>query len=233
MLTVEMQMVCEVLGITPKQIRYYVPDTDTHPDSGMAIASRHTVFTGEACVIAAKKLKEALEKAGGDYNALNGQEFFGEFDPPTDPVDSKKAHPISHAAYTFATMLTILDDEGKIKKFISAVDAGRIVNPLSAEGQLQGGNTMALGFVLTENVDVENGLVKTNYGKLGLLRADEVPEIEVRFVSRGADGYALGAKGCGEIATIPVAPSLQLAYYNRTGEFQTELPLKTPYSKKK
>ena len=234
MQTVETQMVCETAGITPDKTIVTPPDTDTHPDSGMAIASRHTVFTGEACVQAAKKLKAALDAAGGDLSALEGQEFYGEFDLPTDPVDSKKAHPVSHATYSYATMLTILnDDDDKIKKFTAAVDAGRVVNPISAEGQLEGGVTMALGFVLSEQLKVENGLVTTNYGKLGLLRAKDVPELEIKFVNSGRSEFANGAKGCGEIATIPVASSVQDAYYRRTGVFQTKLPLDTPYWKHK
>ena len=122
-------------------------------------------------------------------------------------------------------------ENNRVKRFVTAIDAGRPVNPTNMEGQVEGGVTMALGFALMEKFEVEEGKVVSRYRTLGLPRADEVPELEVRMINRGAEGPAHGAKGCGEISTIPVAPALQLAYYNRTGVFQTSLPLDTPYWK--
>ena len=229
--TVETQLLCEVAGVRPEQTQFHVPDTDEAPDSGMAIASRHTVVTGEAVCVAARQLKAALEEAGGDLSALEGREFYGEFSPPTDPMDSTKPNPVSHVTYSFATMMALLDENDMVERIITATDVGRPVNPTNIEGQLEGGVTMAMGFALMEEFKVDHGKVLTRFGTLGLPRVDQVPEIEVRIVNRGADGPALGAKGCGEISTIPLAPALQLAYYNRTGVFQTELPLKTPYWK--
>jgi len=228
--TVEIQMVCETSGIKAGDCIYHMPDTSDCPDSGLSIASRHTLFTGEAVCDAAGKLKKALDAANGDISALNGMEFCGEYSGVTDPIGSASENPKSHIAYSYSALLAILDDDGIVRKFISANDVGHAVNPRSVEGQLQGGITMAMGFALTESFNVEQGLVTTNYGKLGLLRSDQVPDIEVRIIEKKIKGLAHGAKGCGEISTIPVAPALQLAYYNRTGEFQTKLPLRTPYS---
>lgn len=231
--TMETQMVCQTTGLKPSQTVFCIPDTDMSPDSGMAIASRHTVLTGEATRRAAVMLKEAMDGVNGDLSALEGRQFLGEYLAETDPMDSDKANPTPHVNYTFSTMLAMLDEKNMVDKMIAAVDVGQPVNPLSIEGQIEGGVTMALGFALTENLHVENGLVTTHYGTLGLPRADMVPEIDVRIINRGADGPAYGAKGCGEISTIPVGPALQLAYYNRTGVFQTQLPLDTPYWKHK
>ena len=231
--TVETQMVCETTGLKPSQTVFCVPDTDTSPDSGMAIASRHTVLTGEATRRAAQMLRDAMDEVGGDLSALEGREFLGEYTANTDAMDSDKPNPVSHVNYTFATMMITLDENNMVEKVITATDVGRPVNPTNIEGQVEGGVTMALGFALTENLHVEDGLVTTHYGTLGLPRADMVPPIEVRIINRGAQGPAYGAKGCGEISTIPVGPALQLAYYKRTGVFQTQLPLDTPYWKHK
>jgi len=231
--TVEVQMVCETVGIEARQCVFHIPDTSDCPDSGMTIASRQTLFTGEAACAAARQLKDALNAAGGDLSALEGREFLGVYDGVTDPIGSPKDNPKSHISYSYSALMAILDEDGKVNKFISANDVGRAVNPKSVEGQLQGGIAMAMGFALTEELNVDHGLVTTHYGTLGLLRADKVPDIDVRIIEKKIDGLAFGAKGCGEISTIPIAPALQLAYYNRTGVFQTKIPLDTPYSRKK
>jgi len=231
--TIEIQMLCETAGVKAGNCIYHTPDTDHSPDSGMSIASRQTLFTGEAVCIAARQLKEKLDAADGNLNALDGEEFFGVYDGVTDPIGSPKKNPRSHISYSYSALMAILDDDGKIKKFISANDVGHAVNPKSIVGQVEGGITMAMGFALTEDFKVDQGLVKTRYGTLGLLRANQVPDIEVRIIEKKIDREAHGAKGCGEISTIPIPPALQLAYYNMTGDFQTTLPLKSPYMRRK
>jgi len=230
--TVMIQMVCETAGIEAANCVYHTPDTSHSPDSGMSIASRHTLFTGEAACIAANELKDSLNKAGGDLAALDGQEFLGEYDGLTDPIGSPKENPKSHVSYSYSALMAILDEAGKVDRFISANDIGRAVNPKSVEGQIQGGIAMAMGFALTESLNIDQGRVTTHYGTLGLLRADQVPDIDVRIIEKKIPREAHGAKGCGEISTIPISPALQLAYYNRTGAFQTKIPLDTPYAKK-
>jgi len=228
--TIEIQMLCETTGLEARECVYHTPDTLHSSDSGMTIASRQTLFTGEAVCIAARQLMEKLNATGGDLTALEGQEFFGVYDGVTDPIGSPKKNPKSHISYSYSALMAILDEDGMVKKFISANDVGRAVNPKSIEGQIQGGIAMAMGFALTEELNIEKGLVTTRYGRLGLLRADRVPDIDVRIIEKKIDREAHGAKGCGEISTIPITPALQLAYYNRTGVFQTKLPLETPYS---
>ncbi len=68
-----------------------------------------------------------------------------------------------------------------------------------------------------------------------MFRADKTPPVEARLVEKATkDGLACGAKGIGEICSIPTAPAVQNAYYNRDGVFRTRLPLPdTPYSRKK
>ncbi len=91
---------------------------------------------------------------------------------------------------------------------------------------------MSMGYALTEDYPLKDCVPQAKFGTLGLFRADMVPEIESIVIGKAKDGFAGGAKGIGEIAAIPGAPAIQLAYYNRDGIFRTSLPLKdTPYSK--
>ncbi len=167
------------------------------------------------------------------FHDLEGREYYAEFESVTDKMGSDKPHPVSHISYGYAAHLVILDDDGRIKKITAAHDVGRAINPKNVEGQIEGGVVMSMGYALTENYPLKNCVPQAKFGTLGLFRADMVPDIESIVIGKAKDGFARGAKGIGEIAAIPGAPAIQLAYYNRDGIFRTSLPLKdTPYSKK-
>jgi len=119
-----------------------------------------------------------------------------------------------------------------VKKGVAAHDVGRAINPTNVEGQIEGGVVMGLGFGLTEDPKIVGGRPTVSYGKLGLFRATDVPEIETILIEKNHSELAYGAKGVGEIPLIPTSPAAQAAYYKRDGIFRTSLPLKdTPYSK--
>lgn len=231
--TVQVQMICETTGISPDRISYDTPDTKISPNAGNTTASRQTLFTGEAAVRAAKALKEAMEQEGS-LEALEGREFLGEYTGVTDKLGSDKENPISHIAYGYATHLVELNDNGTIKQVVAVHDVGTPVNPKSVEGQIEGGVVMSLGYALTEDYPLNEGRPAARFGSLGLFRADKTPEIKSAAIGKKIRGLAYGAKGIGEIASIPTAPAVQLAYYNYDGKFRTKLPLEdTPYSRKK
>lgn len=72
------------------------------------------------------------------------------------------------------------------------------------------------------------------YGTLGLFKSTDIPEVKAIVVEKNKSELAYGAKGVGEITSIPTAPAIQNAYYVYDNEFRTKLPLiNTPYSKKK
>ncbi|HEK4590402.1 TPA: molybdopterin-dependent oxidoreductase, partial [Clostridioides difficile] len=113
-------------------------------------------------------------------------------------------------------------------------DVGRAINPISLEGQIEGGVVMGLGYALTEDYPVVNSVPTAKFGTLGLFKSTDIPEIQALIVEKNKDLLAYGAKGVGEICTVPTAPAVQNAYYVFDKEFRTELPLQnTPYSKKK
>lgn len=231
--TVQTQMVAEKTGLPLDKIVFCKPDTSDSPNSGNTTASRQTLFTGEATCRAALKVKEDLDK-GLSLDDLNGNEYLGEYTGITDKLGSDKENPVSHIAYSYATQMCILNDDGTINKMISAHDVGNPVNPIAIEGQIEGGTIMGLGYAVSEDFPVVEGKPKYKLGMLGLFKADKTPDVEARIISKPDPTLACGAKGIGEICSIPTAPAVALAYYNQTGVFQTKLPLEgTPYSRKK
>ena len=178
---------------------------------------------------------ELPEGASVDWRALEGQEFYGEYLAKTDPLGAQDvANPVSHVAYDYATHVCVLNDDGTIREIDAAHFVGKAINPLSCEGQIEGGVTMALGFTLTEHYPLYDCIPSARFGTLGLFRADQVPPIHSILVEKEGQDMAFGAIGIGEITTIPTAPAVAGAYFALDGEMRTSLPLmKTPYERPK
>ncbi len=231
--TVLVQMVVSNTDLKREDIVYERSNTWIAPDSGTTSGSRQTMITGEACLRACRKLMEA--KAGGKTLAdLTGQEFYGEYLAKTDPLGADVPNPVSHVAYGYATQVCILDSKtGKIEKIVAAHDVGKAVNPLSCEGQIEGGVVMSMGFALREKYPIdENCKPVEKFGALGLFRAHEIPEIEALVIDKPGLNVACGAIGIGEITSIPTAPAITDAYYRLDGERRYSLPISgTPYKR--
>jgi selenium-dependent xanthine dehydrogenase len=230
--SVLVQFVGEVTGLSEDLIEVARPDTATTPNGGTTTASRQTVFNGEAARLAALDLKLDLDTRTLDE--LEGREYYREYSGVTDPFGSDKPNPVSHVAYSYATQVVLLDAAGKVERVIAAHDVGRAVNPTNVEAQIEGGVVMGLGYALTEDYPLKDGEPTAKYGTLGLFRSSQVPEIVSILVKSKPSDVAFGAKGVGEIVTIPTAPAVACAYFRRDGVFRTQLPLPgTPYSRKK
>ncbi|MCH4166039.1 MAG: selenium-dependent xanthine dehydrogenase [Megasphaera sp.] len=168
-----------------------------------------------------------------DISLLEGTEYIGEYLGKTDAMGTPVPHPVSHVAYGYATDVCVLNEDGTIKKMVAAHDVGKIVNPKSLEGQIEGGVVMGCGYALTEQYPLEHCRPTAKFGTLGLFRADKAPHVEAIAVEKKGVDVAFGAIGVGEITSIPPAPAVAGAYYAWNGQFQTEIPLKgTPYSRK-
>ena len=230
--TVLTQVVSETTGLPVDCIKYCQPNTADSPDSGTTSGSRQTLITGEAAKRASEDLRNEL--AGQTLEALEGKEYYGEYLAKTDKMGSDVPNPVSHVAYGYATQVCVLNEDGTVKKMVAAHDVGKAVNPVSVEGQIEGGVVMGMGYALTERYEIKDGYPVSRFGTLGLFKADKVPELVSLIVEKPGVDVGYGAIGIGEITSIPTAPAVAGAYYKWNGEFQTVLPLAgTPYSKKK
>ena len=231
--TVVLQIAAETLGLKPDMFIVEPPDTERTPDSGTSTASRQTAFTGEAVRRSALKLKDAL--TDHTLSELEGQEYYGEFVFKTDPITSTKPNPVSHLAYSYSAQVAELDENNRVKKITAVCDAGTVINRTSIEGQVEGGVLMGMGYALTEDFIVNDGIVESKYATLGLLRSTDRPEIEPILVqAEGRLETSYGAKGIGELCTIPTAPAIANAYRRLDDIPRRSLPLDdTPYTRKK
>ena len=165
--------------------------------------------------------------------ALEGCEFGYVYLEPTDKLGADVPNPKSHICYGFATHVVILDDDGRVSEVYAAHDSGKVVNPISIQGQIEGGVLMGMGYALTEDWPLKDCVPQARYGTLGLFRAPEIPDIHAIYVEKDELlPVAYGGKGIGEIATIPTAPAVQNAYRAFDGKLRPDLPMvDTPYSR--
>ncbi|MBT7189666.1 MAG: molybdopterin-dependent oxidoreductase, partial [Anaerolineae bacterium] len=229
--TIAAQLVCNETGIHPDLIEVRV-DTISDQNAGMTTASRATSLLGNALLDACKKLSTDLEN--NTLADLVGNEYFGEWivDFTTKPEITD--NPITHYSYSYAAQLVSIDDDGQIDKVTAAHDAGKIYNPMLFEGQVEGAVHMGIGYAVSEDLPMENGVpLSTNLRKMGILRAKEMPPVEVIGVEVPDPLGPYGAKGVGEIGLVPTAAAVANALYQFDGERRTKFPMKLAKKKKK
>jgi xanthine dehydrogenase molybdenum-binding subunit len=136
-----------------------------------------------------------------------------------------------HFAFSFAAQaaeveVNTLTGEVRVLRVIAATDVGRAINPLGVQGQVEGGVIMGLGNALTEHFIVEEGRVFTD--RLARYRVPTImqtPEIISIVVEQPASEGPYGAKGIGEIVSIPTTPAITNAIYNAVGVRVDSLPV--------
>ncbi len=224
--TVLIQMASDVTGIDPRRFRAVV-DTQRPVSSGMTTASRATVCSGRAAVAAAQQLKADLD-AGRSLGDLRGRRYLGQFiyDKTTE-LGADVPDPITHLSFGYATQLAILDENGRLDTMVAAHDVGRVVNPKLLEGQIEGSIHMGLGYALSEELVVKGGVPQNpTLRGVGVLRAAQMPKIELHFVEEREPEGPFGAKGVGEIGLVPTAPAVAGALYRFDGVRRFQLPMK-------
>ena len=226
LLTVLTQFAAEVTGLPAGVFRPKV-DTSYALACGQTTGSRATLFGGRAVVSAARKLRAELD-AGRTIGDLIGRVFAADVlvddtTAPGAPAGTIK----THTAFGYATQVCILDANGRVERVIAAHDVGRAVNPALCEGQIEGSIHMGLGYALTEELRCQDGMPATfKLRDLGVLRARDMPEIEVILVEDPEPEGPYGAKGVGEIGLVPTAAAVAGALEAFDGVRRRTLPMK-------
>lgn len=223
--TMAVQFLCHETGLDPGLIEIRV-ETTARATAGMTTASRATSILGNAIIKAAQALRRDL--AAHTVAELVGKSYEGEW--VCDWTTKPGAHTdevITHYSYSYATQVAVLDDHGNVATVYAAHDAGKIINPNLFEGQIEGSIHMGLGYALTEELVLENGVpVSTRLRKCGILRAKDMPEIVVIGVEVADPHGPYGAKGVGEIGMVPTAAAVANALYQYDGLRRYRLPMK-------
>jgi xanthine dehydrogenase molybdenum-binding subunit len=134
---------------------------------------------------------------------------------------------VTHYSYGYAAQLVVLNEKGEIDKVYAAHDAGKIMNPILFEGQIEGAVHMGLGYALSEDLPMkESRLVSTKLSDCGVLNALQTPEIIVIGVEEADPVGPYGAKGIGEIGLVPTAAAVANALCRYDGVRRRKLPMK-------
>jgi putative selenate reductase molybdopterin-binding subunit len=113
-----------------------------------------------------------------------------------------------------------------VDKLVMAVDAGVIVNPLTASGQIEGGMTQALGYAVCEEMryDEKGVAIERDLDRYHIFRADEMPALETIFVETFEPSHPFGVKAVAEIPMDGVAPAVGNAILDAVGANLEEIP---------
>jgi xanthine dehydrogenase molybdenum-binding subunit len=137
-----------------------------------------------------------------------------------------------HFAYSFAAQAVEVEvdmstGEVKVNRAIAATDVGTAINPLGLQGQVEGGMIMGIGHALTEEFILEEGQVVTDHlARYRMPSIKHVPkDLDVIIVEDPTTAGPYGAKGVGEISTMPVSPAIVNAVYNATGIRFNRVPI--------
>jgi xanthine dehydrogenase molybdenum-binding subunit len=145
----------------------------------------------------------------------------------TTPLGSEAETIKTHTTFGYASQVCILDENGRIDRFVASQDVGRAVNPALCSGQIEGAVHMGLGYALTEELPCVNGKpVSFKLRDLGVLRARDMPDVEVILVEEPEPEGPFGAKGVGEIGLVPTAAAVAGALEAYDGKRRYELPMK-------
>jgi xanthine dehydrogenase molybdenum-binding subunit len=213
----------DVLAIDANKVRVVV-DTTRELGLGQTTGSRGTLMGAGAVQAACNTAKAAGLARGVDH--------VGEYrvDWTTKLGDPNVTNPIIHSTFGYASQMAVIDREsGKIERVVAAHDVGRAMNPTLCEGQIEGSIHMGLGYALTEDFpsDPTTGFpTNMTLRSLGILRAKDVPPMDVILVERPQPNAPYGIKGVGEIGLVPTAGAVAAALHDFDGQWRTSLPMR-------
>ncbi len=246
--TIFAQIAAEALGIDYDLVEVVQPDTANVPNSGPTVASRTCMIVGKLVESAVLGLKQTLvgsgllkeqfsqsefQKACGDYVAKFGPlKSFSQYQPPPNiHWDDEKYQGDAYGAFAWAVYVAEvsydpLTYEAHVVDFVAVQEVGRVINPVLAAGQIEGGVAQAIGMTLYESVVWQNGRMAngqmTNYI---MPTAADIPPIRVFFAENPYAFGPGGAKGIGELPMDGPAPAILNAIENATGVSFNRIPL--------
>ncbi|HEY8771780.1 MAG TPA: xanthine dehydrogenase family protein molybdopterin-binding subunit [Candidatus Limnocylindria bacterium] len=238
--TIFPQLVAEELGLEPDQVEVAPQDTSVVPDSGPTVASRTAMVVGGLIIKAARRLRAQVQAVtdhpfadsyqvfARDHGGLRVDEQFEpypnvEFDDATYTGD---AYPAFGWACAVARVDVDLDTgEVTVRDVVSADDAGRIIHPVLAEGQVEGGTLQAVGYATIEEIKLVDGRYLNDRLATYLIPTSlDAPRIEAILVEKPFSGAPHGAKGIGELPMDVGAPAVVAAIHDATGVWIHDLP---------
>ena len=221
--TVAAQVAVEELEVDASFIDVIV-DTTRELGFGQTTGSRGTLMGAgavkHACQVAIASGREVEVDHVGEYR-VDWTNKLGE---------PGVVNPIIHSTFSYASQMVVIDRETqKIEKVVAIHDVGRVVNPTLCEGQVEGSVHMGLGYALTENFPSDpQTAFPTNMTlrSLGILRAKDVPKIEVKLIESPQPNAPYGIKGVGEIGLVPTAGAVAAALHDLDGNWRSALPMR-------
>jgi xanthine dehydrogenase molybdenum-binding subunit len=158
-----------------------------------------------------------------------GREYSGEYvcNFTTRPGTPESVlNPTTHLTFSYAAQVGILNDEGRIERVVVANDVGRAINPRLCAEQMEGGVHMGLGYALSENFTSTKGKPDSLLLRdLGIVRAKDMPEVDVILIEVPDEVGGYGAKGVGEIGCVATAPAVASALYSYDKIRRVRLPM--------
>jgi CO/xanthine dehydrogenase Mo-binding subunit len=242
MVTVLSQITAEALGCPVELVKIVDPDTSRVPDSGPTVASRTTLMSGNAIRDAAGKIRAAMEPVIADsglpwreavalcVQSQVGLAAQGWAVPPATTFDIETGQGEAYVCYSFSANVVELEVdtetcETRVLRVHSGHDVGRVVNPTTAEGQVEGGVVQGLGYALVEEHALEAGRILNDQLSTYIIPTPlDTPHIDSILVEHEYPWGPYGAKGLGETPIIAVAPAVTAAIHHATGIRVRELP---------
>jgi CO/xanthine dehydrogenase Mo-binding subunit len=246
--TIFSQIAAEALGLDFESIEIVQPDTGLVPNSGPTVASRTSMVVGKLVESAVTGLKQTLIGSGLLSNNFTNTDFtdacakyIGEFGqlktsatyqpPPNVYWDDEKYQGDAYGAYAWAVYVAEvsfdeLTYEARVEDFVALQEIGRVLNPVLAEGQIEGGVAQAIGFALFENVVWKDGRMANNQMTNYIIPTPaDIPPIRVYFSENPYAYGPGGAKGIGELPMDGPAPAILNAIENAIGVSFNRVPL--------
>ncbi len=222
--TLATQIFCQETGLDPTRIKMVI-DTASGLKTGMSTASREAILLGNAIIDACRKLKKDLKKYG--IAKLAGKKYKGRWECHwTRKPWMRKRNAVTHYSYGYAAQLVVLDNDGNIEKIYVAQDVGKNLNPSLIEGRIEGAVHMGLGYALTEELPMKDGMPQiSSLGECNILRAHQTPPIEVIVIEVPDPVGPYGLKGFDEIGSVPTTAALANAWCKLDGIRRYKMPL--------